>query len=140
MKLKYLFLPCLFSALSSMKIDRVILSSDSNCMYLDFWPLVSQAWWKIVGIRSTLILISDEFIQVDETFGDVIRLPAIKNLPDGNYAQIIRLLAPVFFEDQVCLLSDIDMLPLRKEYFVDLVRDVREDAFVLYTNLGYSKR
>ena len=29
-----------------MKIDYVIVSSDDNPMYLDFWPIVSKIWKK----------------------------------------------------------------------------------------------
>ncbi|GIR20026.1 hypothetical protein CM15mP35_02870 [bacterium] len=30
-----------------MNIDKVILSSNDNPEYLDFWPIVSEAWINI---------------------------------------------------------------------------------------------
>ena len=33
-----------------MKIDTVILSSDGNQDYIEFWPIVSEAW-KLMGLE-----------------------------------------------------------------------------------------
>ena len=33
-----------------MKLDKVILSSDDNPDYLEFWPIVSEAW-RNIGIE-----------------------------------------------------------------------------------------
>jgi hypothetical protein len=33
-----------------MKIDYVILGSDMNPMYYDFWPVVSKIWKKVYNI------------------------------------------------------------------------------------------
>lgn len=123
--------------LLSFKIDRVILSSNDNPMYLQFWPLVATAWRDLIGIKPTLILISDEYIEVDETLGDVIRVKTIDGVSSASHAQIIRLLAPMYFPNEISLLSDIDMLPLNREYFVDSVKDISEDKFVIYRDHGY---
>ena len=37
-----------------MKIDRVILASNENKNYLDFWPMVSEAWKKL-DVKPVLI-------------------------------------------------------------------------------------
>ena len=37
-----------------MKIDRVILASNENKNYLDFWPIVSEAWKKL-DVKPVLI-------------------------------------------------------------------------------------
>ena len=36
-----------------MKLDKVILSSDDNPDYLEFWPIVSEAW-RNIGIEPIL--------------------------------------------------------------------------------------
>lgn len=132
----FLFVSCL----QAFKIDRVILSSNEKRMYLDFWPLVAKAWRDIIGVKPTLFLISDEYLEVDETLGDVIRLKPISGVTTASYSQIIRLFAPAYFPDDICIISDIDMLPLSKEYFVDSVKDVPDDCFVVYRNYGYGKK
>jgi len=118
--------------LQAIKLDRVILATNDNPEYIEFWPLVAKAWKEIVGIQPTLALIGDESVQVDESLGDVIRFAPIEGVSTGNYARTIRLLLPILFEDEVCLISDIDMLPLSKEYYQGSIADVPEDNFVVY--------
>ena len=42
-----------------MKIDNVILSSNNDPKYLDFWPIVSKAWQNL-GIKPYLFYIGKE--------------------------------------------------------------------------------
>jgi len=121
----------------ALKIDRVILSTDNNPMYIQFWPIVAKAWKEIVGIKPTLALIADESVMVDESLGDVIRFKPIEGVPTSLHAQVVRLLLPIYFEDEACLISDIDMIPLQKEYFIDSVAHIPEDHFVVYRNDWY---
>lgn len=140
-KFKHFILSLLICAntLHAFKIDRVILSSNDNPMYLQFWPLVANAWQKLIGIKPTLILIAEDNIQVDETVGEVIRLKPISGISTASYAQIIRLLAPIFFENEISIISDIDMLPLNKDYFINSVKDIPDDKFVVYRDMAYGK-
>lgn len=123
--------------IQSFIIDRVILTSDANPTYLQFWPLVAKAWKQIIGIQPTLFLISDADLDIDTTIGDVIRVPRIPGISSANQAQVMRLLAPLYFEDEICLISDIDMLPLNRDYFVNSVADIPDDMFVVYRNKAY---
>lgn len=120
-------------------IDRVILSSNENPMYLQFWPLVAQAWQKLVGIKPTLFLVAHEHIPVDETVGDVVRIKPIPGVSTASHAQIIRLLAPIYFENEISIISDIDMLPLNKDYFVNSVKNIPDTKLVVYRDMGYGK-
>lgn len=113
------------------KIDRAILSSDANPMYLDFWPLVAKAWQRI-GIRPTLALIAPATVTVDESLGDVIRFEPIEGVSTALYAQVIRLFLPAYFEEDVCILSDIDMLPINKEYYLKDIINLPRNSFVVY--------
>ena len=82
------------------KIDRVIIASDANQTYLDFWPFVAKAWKKM-GIKPTLALIANKNIVVDETLGDVIRFEPIEGVSTALFAQTVRLLVPAFFENDI---------------------------------------
>ncbi len=126
-----------FNNTQCLKIDRAIVSSDANPMYLQFWPLVARAWQQLIGVRPTLLLIADDTVEVDESVGDVIRFQPIPGVPTATHAQCIRLLAPAYFEDDVCIISDIDMLPLSKAYFVNSIKDLPDDAFVVYRDRAY---
>lgn len=128
---------CFYNDLHGFKIDRVILSSNENRMYLDFWPLVARAWSTLIGIKPTLFLIAPDHIQVDESVGEVIRIKPIEGVSTASHAQLIRLLAPIYFENEISIISDIDMLPLNKSYFIDSVAHISDNKFVVYRDLLY---
>jgi hypothetical protein len=120
-----------------LKLDRVIVATNDNPDYLQFWPIVAKAWREIVGVKPTLALIGDASVSVDESLGDVIRFAPIDGVKTSSYAQCIRLLLPCLFPDDVCILSDIDMIPLQKKFFVENVRNVSDDCFVIYKDKAY---
>lgn len=125
--------------LHSLTLTRVILSTDTHPNYIQFWPLVARAWKKIVGVRPTLALIADESVRVDESCGDVIRFKPIPGVSTAFQAQTIRLLLPALFPQDVCIMSDIDLIPLDKKYFAHSISRVKEDAFVVYRSKQYMR-
>lgn len=133
------FLIFLILPLQGFKIDRVILASDANPMYLDFWPVAAKAWYQIIGVRPTLALIADASVNVDESFGDVMRFDPIPGVPTSLHAQCIRLLFPAYFPDDICIIADIDLLPLNKAFFVDSIAQYPDDVFMVFTNYTVGK-
>ncbi len=109
-----------------MKINRVILSSNESKEYLDFWPIVSLAWKKI-GIEPTLIytgvepIASKNFININ-----------VSNIDTAFLSQNVRLLAPSLFPKDVCIISDIDDMPLSQDYFQDNIKKFDDDKFIIY--------
>lgn len=110
-----------------MKIDTVILSSDDNPNYIQFWPIVSEAW-SLMGIEPILIYTGEEKLKLK---GNVINY-GIKNINSSFVAQNIRILYPSLLSDRTCLVSDMDILPLSKNYFVDSVLNFNENSFIIY--------
>ena len=110
-----------------MKIDRVILASNENQNYLDFWPIVSEAWERL-GVKPTLIFTGKEKIKLP---GEVINF-YVKDVDPVFVAQNIRILAPSLFPDENCITADIDDLPLSKKYFIKNVEDIPDHMFVVY--------
>jgi hypothetical protein len=131
-----IFLTFFFIPITALKLDRVILATDSNPMYLEFWPLTAKVWQQVTGLCPTLVLVADSGVTVDETLGDVIRFEPIPGIPTSLQAQLIRLLIPALFPNDGCILSDIDMIPLQKDYFINSVATVPNDCFVVYRNLA----
>lgn len=123
--------------MSAIKLDRVILSSDANPFYLEFWPIVARAWKEIVGIKPTLVLIADMDVCVDETIGEVMRFEPIQGVSIALQTQVIRLLIPAFFENEVSIISDIDMLPLNKNYFIKELENIPDENFLVYRDKAY---
>lgn len=114
-----------------MKIDYSIHSSDSNSFYLDFWALASKVWKLKFNVEPILIYIDkNQDIEIDETYGTVVRLKEIEGIP--NYLQNlwVRYWYPTIFPDKVSIISDIDMFPISKEYFIDSIQSIDDDKYV----------
>lgn len=128
----------LTTSMHALRIDRVIVSSDANQLYLPFWPIVAKTWKQLVSITPTLILVAPKDVVVDESLGDVIRFEPIPGIPTAFQAQVIRLLAPAYYENEVCIISDIDMIPLSKDYFLKSVAQIDEDCFVTFKDGAFA--
>jgi hypothetical protein len=77
---RIVFIVTFFNELCPLQLDRVILSTNENPNYIQFWPTAAKAWQEIVGVRPTLALIASEDVQVDRRYGDVIRFEPIKKV------------------------------------------------------------
>lgn len=135
----FLLLAIAFIKINALKIDRVILATDANPDYIEFWPIVAKAWKEIVDVKPTLALIADKNVIIDESLGEVIRFEPIDGIPISLQAQAIRLLLPSYFGNECCLISDIDMIPLNKEYFINSIKNCPENSFVVYRDNAYNE-
>lgn len=109
-----------------MKIDKVILSSDANEEYLQFWPIVSKAW-KNLNIEPVLF-----YTGKNPIYEEGVHNFHIENIDQTFAAQNIRLLAPALFKDEVCIISDIDNMPLSQDYFQKNIELIENDKFVIF--------
>jgi len=92
----------------------VILASDENPYYSDFSDIVTKAWEKM-GFEVDYTVINDKNRYAD---------PSV--IPYGNQAQICRVLLPYKYPDRICITSDIDMMPLNKEYFTEALKVIKD--------------
>jgi hypothetical protein len=125
---KLILLLLVFNPLHALELKRVILATDENPMYIDFWPIVAPLW-KAMGFAPTLALIAHSECKVDTSLGDVIRFEPIAGIPTSLQAQVMRLFLPIFFPNEGCILSDIDMLPISASYFFEGAAHCPDDAF-----------
>ncbi|OUU28807.1 MAG: hypothetical protein CBC04_00685 [Verrucomicrobia bacterium TMED44] len=110
-----------------MKIDTVILSSNDNPDYIQFWPIVSEAW-TLMGIEPILIYTGEQKLKLK---GNVISFYS-KNMNSSFVSQNIRILYPSLLDGKTCIVSDIDNLPLSKNYFINSVVDFDSNSFIIY--------
>lgn len=89
-----------------MKKPIVIYSSDDNSLYTGFAPIVKEFWETLNFDTYYAKIGSEEF-------------PVIPDIPSSLQSQIVRLYAPKYFSDRIVLITDIDMLPFNKKYFVE---------------------
>ncbi len=114
-----------------MKIDRAILACDSNPNYTQFWPVVARAWADRIGVNPTLYYIGHN-CRLDKCGGEIVEIDPIPNIRTSFQAQCIRLLVPALYQDDVSIISDMDMIPISRAYFQDSIKDVDSDKFVIY--------
>ena len=118
-----------------MKLNRVILSANDDPKYLDFWPYVAKAWREVIGIEPVLFFIGEPSRVVElSQHGQVIQVPVDPLWDIVNQAQSIRLWAGTKFPDDIILISDLDMLPISKEYYNENLSDLPDDCFISYTS------
>ena len=114
-----------------MKITKAIHSSDSNPMYLDFWPIVSKIWKTKFNIEPVLIYIDENHeIPISEEYGTVIKLKPIKNIPTYLQNLWVRYWYPSQSPDDIWIISDIDMLPISKNFFINNLSKIDDDIYV----------
>lgn len=135
MKKILFFLGLITLPLHALELKRVILATNNNPLYIEFWPIVAPLW-EAMGLRPTLALIADEDCKVDTSIGDVIRFTPLPGIPESLQAQVIRLFLPILFPDEGCLISDIDMLPISPSYFREGATHCPDTAFLVYRNMA----
>ena len=114
-----------------MKPDIALHSCDSNPMYLDFWPLVSRVWRVRFGIEPILIYIDENHdIPIDTTYGRVMKLKPVPGIPTYMHSVWGRFWGATLFPDKICIISDIDMFPISKTYFVKQLVNVPDTKYV----------
>jgi hypothetical protein len=113
-----------------MKIQKAIVSSDDNRFYLDFWPSVSKVWKQKFGITPVLLYISDSDFEPTTEFGEVVRYKPLEDFPLYLQTLWVRYFHPSTEPETTWIISDIDMFPISKEYFIDRISKIDDEAYV----------
>lgn len=106
-------------------IDQIILSTNENPMYIDYWKPVAWAYKKIFpNVKVHLAFLTnrsedDELVKEFRKFGDVTLFPIIDDIQQFSQAKMIRFILASMQGDDVCYIDDIDLLPLSKTFITD---------------------
>ncbi len=120
-----------------MKIDKVIVSVDDS-HYQYFWPVVSEVCKKVLGVTPVLLRVGDEDSDFkSDEFGIIKYVKKIEGIPTSTQGQLLRLYGTKYFPNEVCLISDIDMMLFNKEYFVENLKFYNEDSYLILSSDGY---
>lgn len=118
-----------------MKIDFILTSGNLNDHYLQLFPLIHQVWKKRFNLDCYLILISETIPDYLEELKDfIIIFKPLDNINTTYIAQVIRLLYPCLFPEKTILISDLDIIPVNKNYFIKPIEFLHNDTFVTYTD------
>jgi len=129
--------------MSEVPFDKVILSCDENPIFLPFAPLVLKAWHKFFPeVQIELGFVTNTNPELDsrtENMLDVLSkyhnvnitvLPTIEGVHPNNLGKVGRLIVASMQGDAVCLLHDLDSLPLQREYMIKLVEQRKKDTML----------
>lgn len=122
-----------------MRLSHVLLSSDLNPRYLEYWPLAAEAWRAIADLEPVLVLVAQAHNVPDALRGDerVQVVDPVPGLHTALQAQCIRLLYPALLETGggAVVTSDVDMVPLSAGYFHHHASRVGERQFLAYRSM-----
>lgn len=118
-----------------MKIDYVVISSDDNPVYKDFYPIVAKRWNQL-GIKTYYINITDTDEISEDQFGVVHKIKDVGLVSTGFQSQVVRLFSSKFIEGNI-LMSDIDMLPISVDYYRQYLGQLTDDNVIVYSGQPY---
>ncbi len=117
-----------------MKIKYALMSSNSDPKYLDFWPAAAEAWQKL-GITPALFYIPDHAADApvvpQEVAGtEVHTVPLLPDVHIVMQASLLRYWGSCKYPNDVVIISDIDLLPLSRQFFIEQLVEVADDRYV----------
>jgi hypothetical protein len=121
-----------------MKIDCVLTACNLNTLYLEYIPVFIESWSKLLpNVDVRIILIAEEIPEEYVKYSKNITLfKPIKNISDIFISQYIRILYPAILEyKNSVLITDMDMVPLNTNFYVNSIKEVDDDKFVSYRNV-----
>jgi hypothetical protein len=116
-------------------IDYVVISSDDNPMYKDFYPIVAKRWFDL-GFKTYYVNITDEDSIEESEWGIVHKMKSLDFVSTGFQSQVVRLFTSTFIEARL-LMSDIDMLPLNGNYFSSISKDLNDKNVIIFSGQPY---
>ena len=123
-----------------MIIDTCIIGVNDNKDYYESFPIVSRVWREVCNIRVVLIFVGNSIPAALEPYKqDIVLFPPIDGVNDVFVAQAVRLLAPCILEKcRGVIISDIDIIPINKQYFCDYVASIEYDKLVVHRRYAYN--
>lgn len=119
-----------------MNIDYVVISSDDNVMYKDFYGITAKRWNQL-GLKVYYINITNIDEVIENEYGVIHKIKAIDGISTGFQSQIVRLYASNLIEGNI-LTSDIDMIPLNREYFISRANNADDNKILVYSGQPYN--
>jgi hypothetical protein len=123
-----------------MKVDRVILSSNFNPLYYNFWNPLSKVYKEKFGIEPTLMWLGtkEEMIEanISDEYGDVVIVEANDKHPIAWQTTWALFWGTKFYKDDTCWVMGIDQVPLSK-MFINLVKDLKDTDYAMLISDAY---
>lgn len=124
-----------------MKIDRVILATNNNPTYYEFWNPLSRLYKVHFDIQPTLIFYGSQE-ELDSTnlskqYGDIIRQNIVSSQNVLWTTTWLPFYYTKFFANEVCVTNGIDQIPLGSEFLIDCIKDFSNHKYIMLIDDAY---
>jgi len=123
-----------------MRVNRVILVSNNNPLYLDYWNNLSYTYKEKFGITPTLVFFGDESdierFGVSDKYGEIIIQKKIDYLPEWQFTWALFYFTK-FYKNDVCAIMGIDQIPLGTFFLRDSIEHVSDEKYVMLIDNQY---
>ncbi len=123
-----------------MKLTDVLTATNMNPTYYKFVPIFIKTWKKILpDVNIHIIVIANNLIEELLPYKEYIKLfPPIENVETSFIAQNIRLFYPALLKNAKggILITDMDIIPMTKNYYIDSITKIETDKFFCYRPLS----
>ncbi len=114
-----------------MHLSAALVACNENIKYLQFWPLVKRAWYEVVGIPCIMIYVAEKVPPELQNDPAIIHFKPAEGWSTATQAQVIRLLYPALLKaDGAIILSDMDMIPMQRDFFINKIKKSADNQFI----------
>jgi hypothetical protein len=117
-----------------MKINYALMGSNQS-PYYGYWEPVSKVWKEKFNVTPVLGYITNRNTDLyEDKNGCLVKeFAKVDFCSEAFQSQVVRLFLPKFL-DGVCIITDIDKLPLSKKYFIHDIEKYEEDDLIVFSS------
>lgn len=123
-----------------MRFTDILTATDLNPNYYKIIPVFIKTWLHIFPeINIHIILIANEIIEELKPYEKYIKLfKPIEGINTALTAQYIRILYPSLLTETEggIMITDMDMLPMGRKYYIKQIENITDDKFICYRPLS----
>lgn len=111
---------------------NIVISAD-NSWYLDYAKLARDSYARFFPeFKVHLAIVTEKpellpIVKYEELFNSVRIFPDISGIPSANQGKLARLIRASELGDSICMIEDIDTVPLQRAFLERLVAKLKDD-------------
>lgn len=123
-----------------MKIDRVILVSNTNPLYYEFWNKLSFTYREKFNIIPTLIFFGKnediKKLNLSEKYGEILVIDSVHDNEPWIYTWALFYYTRFYLKDN-CIIMGIDQIPLGTYFLRDCIENIDDYKYIMLIDDQY---